>query len=241
MGIRRLLKFSEVFGACRCIPEYMLDAFSQGTTCAKSALTNAPLTLRRGTSDWRVYRKVFIEKEYDLDYSTNFDLIIDAGANAGYATVFYAKNFPSAKIIAIEPDHSNFMLLKKNTQHLSNVECLYGALWHQKTSISIANPNAPKWAFQIGESSSQSNTVVPAFTMDELLDRHPQSKVLFKCDIEGAETPVFQHSTSWITKIDAIICELHDRIDPNSSRAFHIATRDFSRHFFHGENNVVLR
>ena len=38
--------------------------------------------------------------------------ILDAGANAGFATVVLAHLFPAAKIIALEPDPANFALPK---------------------------------------------------------------------------------------------------------------------------------
>ena len=49
----------------------------------------------------------------------NFDkneiVIIDAGANIGFASVFYKNKFPNSRIVALEPEKENFNWLKKNT------------------------------------------------------------------------------------------------------------------------------
>jgi hypothetical protein len=46
---------------------------------------------RKGTTDFSVYYQVFIKKEYDIDYEKVPKLIIDGGANVGYASVFFCK------------------------------------------------------------------------------------------------------------------------------------------------------
>jgi len=45
---------------------------------------------------------------------SNADLIIDAGANVGYSSVYFLSNFPNCRVIAIEPDGDNFASLQKN-------------------------------------------------------------------------------------------------------------------------------
>jgi hypothetical protein len=45
-------------------------------------------------------------------------LIIDAGANIGAVTVYFALKMPSARIVAIEPAADNFAVLERNTAGL---------------------------------------------------------------------------------------------------------------------------
>src|ERR1700761_5069168 len=54
-------------------------------------------------------------------------LIIDAGANIGAASLYFAATFPRARIIAIEPVRENYDMLVRNTQGL-DVIALHAAL-----------------------------------------------------------------------------------------------------------------
>ncbi|MEZ6091310.1 MAG: hypothetical protein R3C05_25500 [Pirellulaceae bacterium] len=51
-------------------------------------------------------------EEYDADLLSEPEVIIDAGANVGLAGVF-AMRFPSARILAIEPEDANFELPRR--------------------------------------------------------------------------------------------------------------------------------
>ena len=72
-----------------------------------------PLFLRLKTSDIEVYGKIFAGQEYRFEALKQPKVIVDAGANIGLASVFFANAFPEATIIAIEPEETNFTLLKK--------------------------------------------------------------------------------------------------------------------------------
>src|SRR5260370_13944534 len=79
------------------------------------------VVLRRQTTDLRCLEKVFVSDEYDSPFQLSPRVIVDAGANVGMATLFFAQRDPEAKILAIEPEASNFEMLKQNCQSLSNV------------------------------------------------------------------------------------------------------------------------
>lgn len=50
--------------------------------------------------------------------------ILDAGANVGFASIFFKAHFPEAEIISLEVDHANFLQLRKNVleNNLTHVE-----------------------------------------------------------------------------------------------------------------------
>lgn len=73
----------------------------------------APITIRGKTSDARLLYSIIVSRAYDLEGLTKVRTILDAGANIGLATIYFAKHFPEAKITSIEPETSNFILLKK--------------------------------------------------------------------------------------------------------------------------------
>ena len=71
-----------------------------------------PLYIRNKTSDVEIYREILDRHVYDFSVKDEPKYIIDAGANIGMASIFFAKKYRNAKIIAIEPEVENFKLYK---------------------------------------------------------------------------------------------------------------------------------
>ena len=55
--------------------------------------------------------------------------------NIGLAAVFFANRHPNAEIVAIEPEHQNFEILRKNVEPYSQIRPLEAALWGSNTNI----------------------------------------------------------------------------------------------------------
>jgi FkbM family methyltransferase len=81
-------------------------------------------------------------------------VIIDAGANIGLTSVVYANRYPEARVIAIEPEVSNFQLLKENAASYPNIELVHGALWKENTKLRILDPGSGSWAFRTQEAAA---------------------------------------------------------------------------------------
>src|SRR5438477_12484313 len=73
-----------------------------------------PVYLRFGTTDAWVFKEVLLDSEYDFLPPISPKVIVDAGANIGLSSIFFANKFPEATIYALEPEESNFQLLEKN-------------------------------------------------------------------------------------------------------------------------------
>ena len=74
--------------------------------------------------------------------------LVDAGANIGLASLYFANRFPSANIIAIEPEQSNFDLLRKNVAPYETITPIRAALWHENGIIKLVDPERlGKWGF----------------------------------------------------------------------------------------------
>ena len=73
--------------------------------------------MRFGTVDPFIYRQVLVDREYAAATDAP-GLIIDGGAHIGLTSLFFAQLFPSAQIIAVEPQKDNFALLSANTAGL---------------------------------------------------------------------------------------------------------------------------
>src|SRR5436309_12099898 len=89
----------------------------------------AKIHLRETVSDHAVFWQCSVMEQYEirrfpqfrrlqqtyeeLDRSGQPPIIIDCGANIGLASLWFAKVFPRAKIVAIEPEAGNFEVLKR--------------------------------------------------------------------------------------------------------------------------------
>ena len=168
--------------------------------------------------------------------------IIDAGANVGAASLYFAHRYPQARIVAVEPEASNYQLLTVNCRDHPTITPVRGAVWNRGAHLTISTPNAGKWAFTVEESEVPTDSSMPAFTVADLMRNHSFPVVdLLKLDIEGAEREVFASGAAeWLDKVRVIAIELHDGIKLGSSEAFYAQLRDF--HFEQrlcGENVFV--
>jgi FkbM family methyltransferase len=167
-------------------------------------------------------------------------VIVDAGANIGLASVFLANKYPEARIIAIEPEKSNFEVLRKNVAPYANVACVQAALWNSDKSVTITDLGLGQWGFFTMEHPSQREGLkdgeVEGITVTTLMTRFGIEYIdFFKVDVEGAEKEVFASSSSWIDRVGVIAIELHERLKVGCSRSVYLATKDFQWEFRRGE------
>lgn len=186
------------------------------------------VTVRGRTSDTTVLKKIFLTKEYETPFPSNPRVIVDAGANIGLATLYYAQQYPDAKIIAIEPERSNFKVLQKNCAGMPNVILVEGALWGKEVKLVIEDPTAAKFAFSVTESQSTSSVLseeMQAVTIPGIMRKFGLDRIdILKLDIEGAEYELFKEGAeSWLGAIGQIVIELHDWKQPGSAQAFYAA------------------
>jgi FkbM family methyltransferase len=209
-----------------------------------------PVNLRLKTSDIEVYGKVFAEQEYRFETTKPPKVIVDAGANIGLASVFFANAFPEATIIAVEPEETNFTLLKKNVAAYPRVIPVQAALWCDNALINLVDPGIGvewgKWGFQTqGTGEKSGNKVchqIQGMTLDKIMrDQGIDFIDVLKVDIEGAEKAVFADASRWIDKVGVVIIELHENWKPGSNRNFYNATNGFQIEWKQGENYFVAR
>jgi FkbM family methyltransferase len=190
--------------------------------------SNNPVYLRMDTSDFCAYRDVLIfqDKQY-VPEASDFSpaTIVDVGAHIGMASILFAHKYPSATIIAIEPEPSNFTALVRNTFPYTNIVPIQAALWKENGHVSLGKSKAhPKGAFEVVEGGAER---VRAITMETLMREMGISSIdLLKMDIEGAEREVFK-DCAWIKHVGVIAIELHDRLKPGCRSAVETAAVGF--------------
>jgi FkbM family methyltransferase len=204
-----------------------------------------PVYLRAGTSDVATFFQVFHDLEYELDEPSPVRNIIDAGANIGLSAIFFAWRYPSATVIAMEPEASNFEVLQKNAAPYPRIVPLQSALWSSNATLDVTDPGQGKWGYQVVERANARQAVVQrvnALTVDAVMERAGFDHVdILKLDIEGAEKEVLDASSGWIDKVGLIAAELHDRFKPGCSRSFYNATNGFDMEWRRGEHVFVCR
>jgi FkbM family methyltransferase len=244
--MRRLQRAVRWWDALRIVARSTHDRSELDVTLSAMA---RPVRVRVNTSDVACLGKVFVDEEYRLPVDANPafalspQLIVDAGANVGFATLFFALRFPAAHIVAIEPEPRNFALLQRNCQGLPNVTLINAALWPSNAPLQLVGDNMDHWDYSFRPAADDASPRVAAVTIADVLAARGAARIdLLKLDIEGAERELFDESSAgWLSSIDAIIVELHDRLAPGCAERFY--SRLVGRKFIQeirGENVFVL-
>src|SRR5262249_28428523 len=214
------------------------------------------LSFRPGTTDVEVIRYVFKEHAFSMARLRRWPeirafletqhrrgrcpLIVDAGAHIGISTIFFALTFPTALVVAIEPEEGNFGLLSKNTEGL-NVRCVNAALSSEPLRAKVLDPGEGHWGFRTEKTVSDEG--LPCATVNSLYEQFCNSRAfpfLVKINIEGGEEEVFARNTDWVQNTGIIIIELHDKIMPGKavSRPFLKCVSALDRDFLYAGFNV---
>jgi FkbM family methyltransferase len=204
-----------------------------------------PVRLRVRTTDIGMCHEILIKRCYRNDLPAAPEVIIDAGANIGLTSIFFANEYPNARIIAIEPEASNFEMLQKNTAPYRNVEIINAALWGENRELNIFDPQEGHTAFRT-KSESPAGAAGPkkvrGVTLDRLmLELGIDFVDLLKIDIEGAELEVFADPERWIDRVGIIAIELHERLRPGCEASVNRATKDFKMREQSGETTYFAK
>jgi FkbM family methyltransferase len=184
-----------------------------------------PIWLRESTSDFDVMEQIFVRGEYDFSEWTahhaaideayaellgagKVPVIVDCGANVGYASIWFATRYPQAVIHAVEPEPRNFALLSRNVVDYPNIFPIHAGISDRVTRISLHNPSDEPWACQTEEDA---HGPVATVTIPDLIrQRIDGAPLIVKVDIEGHETALFRSNTAWAQATPLVVFEMHD-------------------------------
>lgn len=217
--------------------------------------------LRPHDSDMTVLRQVFVANQYDLNKEAQMTrirsayasmliagrcpVIIDAGANIGAASIYFAKMFPDAKIVAVEPDPQNAEICRRNCESVGNITVVEAAIGAAPGKVKLARPDMDKTSCAVRTERGE-GADIRVVTVDELLGEAGLGGNLFiiKIDIEGFENDLFSSDTSWLSEATVVIIELHDWMLPGqySSLPFQRAMLSLNYEvLISGENLIFVR
>lgn len=168
--------------------------------------------------DWRVYRDVFVRKEYATGYENS--VVVDIGAHRGiYAA--YAIQKDCAALLAYEPEPVNFAFLKRNAECFSSlsqkVHTHQQAVGAKAGNVSLFEYEQ-SWSHSLFERAGRtpvSKLEVRQEAFDEVLSKAAAigkgKRIIVKIDAEGAEYDILQNaSREKLALIDELFVETHD-------------------------------
>lgn len=173
-----------------------------------------PFILRGRTSDRWVFEQVVVSQQYaSIPRTTIPRTIVDAGANAGYATRYFKRRWPASQIVAIEPDEDNARVAAENFEGLEGVTLLRAGLWSREGQASFVAAGDSKYALRLraDEAGPVSTVTIPS-----VMERMGWDRIdLLKMDIEGGELEVFaEGARDWISRVGTLVIELHENVAP---------------------------
>jgi len=214
--------------------------------------------IRKGTSDFAVAKQIFLNDEYGIALPFEPYTIIDAGANVGYAALYFAARYQYATILAVECDSANFQAMMHNLnggpgtdQPHPRIIPIMAALWPVDTEIAVIDPGRKEWAMrvvtQLEEGVAIFRNNAPGLSLKSLLRAACSGNEagvvdILKIDIEGSELELFSSAETVSTiqaQVRCVIVETHDRFRPGSYAAVNQALKGWPKSRV-GENQVFL-
>lgn len=202
---------------------------------------NQPIYLRPNTSDYKIFKQIFIEEEYNVHYPDHVNTIVDAGSNCGYSVVYFKNKFKNAKLIAIEPDRSNIEMIIKNTSGIKDIHIVQGGIWDINADLKILDKKAGKWAFRVVEALGNTKEF-KGYSLDAIMLEHDLKTIdILKMDIEGSEKKVFEQNYQyWLSKTKFGFLELHETYAPGVTDLVHLRLSTFNFDISKSGENVVF-
>jgi len=166
-------------------------------------------------SDAFVFGEVFDHRYYELDLPFRPQTILDLGANAGFATLYFSRRFPAARLACVEPVPENVALLEGNLR-LNNIEAdvfpvAVGVVDGRTRMLRQAKDYAHRVVNGNDSCSPEHVFEVPSMSIPSLLRKLGWTRIgLLKVDIEGYEAELFGADCAWLHHVDAMCVEWHN-------------------------------
>ena len=178
-----------------------------------------PVLMRPDTTDRKVLTQIFVLDEYGPIDLPGPRLILDLGANVGYSSAYFLSKYPTASVLAIEPDPDNYKICCQNMRPFGRrANVIHGAVWSVSTNLALeisTSANGGSWATQVkplldADAVAKSDSV-KGYDMATLVDLCNSAEIdLLKIDIEGSERELFSRNTeSWLPRVRNLCIELH--------------------------------
>ncbi len=189
-----------------------------------------PFAMRNNPSDYITFTEVLVKKDYKLPFEFTPTAIIDAGGNIGLTAIFFASQFPDAKIVTLEPDKNNFDLLLGNVAPYKNIIALNKGIWTSNAFLNVIDTGNGQNSFIVEEILVPNEQSVEAVAIHEIMQQQGWSGIdLLKIDIEGTEKNIFETNyEKWLPFTKVFFVETHDRMKKGCSAAVFTAANKYN-------------
>jgi FkbM family methyltransferase len=136
--------------------------------------------------------------------------IVDLGANIGLTSVYLAKRYPGARLIALEPASENAALTRANlAANGVDGEVIEAAIGSHDGTARFSTDRDSNLG-RVGGDGIE----VAMMTMASVLERLPagQHIDLLKMDIEGGEEDLLDGDRAWLRRVGCIMAEFHPKV-----------------------------
>ncbi|MDC3170196.1 FkbM family methyltransferase [Paracoccaceae bacterium] len=173
-----------------------------------------PLNEKRRTEG---LKKLLLGYTYPIVKDFKPKLILDVGANLGATSMFFAINYPKARIFSFEPTEMNFKWLQKNTEGFKNITRIKKGAYFKDTKIKIFldSENGGRNSIYKDWTKSDIYEYVELINLGKFLEsKNLVEKIdILKIDTEGCEIEILSSIEHHLKNIQVIYLEYHGTSD----------------------------
>jgi FkbM family methyltransferase len=180
------------------------------------------------------WHDIFVQGALEFRADSPAPRILDCGGNVGLASLLFKRRYPAARITVYEADPALFEVLKHNlaVNGASDVETVQAALWTADGRVTFRAEGGDSGMIGTLPGAVSGPAIdVPSLRLRDVIAKDPHDRIdLLKLDIEGAEDAVLADCEPVLSRIGAIVMDLHE-FDPAKRQSPRVLER-LSRHGF---------
>lgn len=152
--------------------------------------------------------QILVRRLNDFIPENDRPLILDCGANIGFSSLSYKRQFPNSRIIAFEPDPEFVPALRRNLEcnGAEDVKVVDAAVWIENGSSQWRIEGIDGSHLSVEADDAEKITTVRTVDLCDYLNEPVD---LIKMDIEGAEYEVINHVGNKLNNVKAMSVECH--------------------------------
>lgn len=146
------------------------------------------------------------------------DVVVDAGANVGLFSVWFARQHQDCQVIAFEPFTENFQTLEKNiaSARVTNVKVHRAGLGAGPGFGQMEAVGQRSLDHRLIVNASAQPDSFPVYSFADVIELSSRKNIaLFKVDIEGSEYDLFESARSEdLGRVQKFAIEYHEHLRP---------------------------